>query len=466
MYLDRFRLDGRRAFITGGARGIGLAAAEAFAEAGASVTIADRDADSLESARAALSARGYALEAVVLDVTDSGAVRAVADRLAATAPVDVLFANAGIAWPDTAAEAMTDDVWLRMIDINLNAAFWSCRSFGSHMVARGRGSIVTTGSMSGIISNKPQRQVHYNAAKAAVHHLTRSLAGEWARHGVRVNAIAPGYIDGAISGEAPADARPRRRVAREHADGARGDAGRSRRDRALPRLRRIEPHDGCRRGRRCRIRYMVTLTVGTACERFDAMCARAERTILGLVGTPGAGKSTFAARLVERAPNVAIGVPMDGFHLANVELRRLDRASRKGAPDTFDAAGYVALLRRLRASAAGEIVYAPEFRREIEEPIAGAIAVVPAHRVVVTEGNYLLFDTGAWAHARAELDEIWYVDGDEALRVRRLIARHVAFGRDEAAARAWVASTDEPNARAIEATRARADVVVAMSEGD
>lgn len=201
MYLDRFRLDGRTAFITGGGRGIGLAAATAFAEAGARIVIADREQAILDAGRAELEAKGYEARTELLDVTRSADVQAVADRVNDTfRPVDILFANAGIAWPDTGAEEMTDEVWLRMIDVNLNGVFWCCRSFGAHMLRHGRGSIVTTGSMSGLISNKPQRQAHYNAAKAAVHHLTRSLAGEWAERGVRVNSIAPGYIDTMMSG--------------------------------------------------------------------------------------------------------------------------------------------------------------------------------------------------------------------------------------------------------------------------
>jgi len=201
MYLDRFRLDGRTAFITGGGRGIGLAAATAFAEAGARIVIADREQAILDAGRAELEAKGYAARTELLDVTRPADVQAVADRVNDTfGPVDILFANAGIAWPDTGAEEMTDEVWLRMIDVNLNGVFWCCRSFGAHMLRHGRGSIVTTGSMSGLISNKPQRQAHYNAAKAAVHHLTRSLAGEWAERGVRVNSIAPGYIDTMMSG--------------------------------------------------------------------------------------------------------------------------------------------------------------------------------------------------------------------------------------------------------------------------
>ena len=128
-------------------------------------------------------------------------------------------------------------------------------------------------------------------------------------------------------------------------------------------------------------------------------------------------------------------VPMDGFHLAQAELERLGRAERKGAPDTFDAHGYVALLRRLRTPLPDEVVYAPEFRRELEEPVAGALAVPPAVPCVVTEGNYLLMDTPGWREVRPLLDEVWYVETDDALRVQRLVARHQQFGRSADAAR-------------------------------
>lgn len=193
-------------------------------------------------------------------------------------------------------------------------------------------------------------------------------------------------------------------------------------------------------------------------ERVDALLARGGRRLLGLVGAPGGGKSTLAAALHAAYPGQSQVVPMDGFHLAGSELQRLGRAARKGAPDTFDAAGFAALLRRLRTPRDGETVYAPEFRRDIEEAVAGAIAVEPGLPLVITEGNYLLLD-GPWAAVRASLDEVWWVDGDEALRLERLHARHVRYGRTPAQATAWIASTDEPNARLIEATRARADFV-------
>ena len=193
-----------------------------------------------------------------------------------------------------------------------------------------------------------------------------------------------------------------------------------------------------------------------ALARLQSLLADGKRHLVGLVGAPGAGKSTLAQALHHAFAELSQVVPMDGYHLANVELARLGRAGRKGAPDTFDSAGYVALLRRLREQRDDEIVYAPEFRREIEEPIAGAIAVLPQTRLVITEGNYLLLGEGHWAHIAGLLDEAWYVDVDDGLRNQRLVERHVQFGREPAAALAWVAGTDEPNARLIAATRSRA----------
>lgn len=196
--------------------------------------------------------------------------------------------------------------------------------------------------------------------------------------------------------------------------------------------------------------------------RVRALLARSEaRVILGLVGAPGAGKSTLASALQAVFADVSVVLPMDGFHLANSELQRLGRAGRKGAPDTFDAAGYLALLQRLRdpASANGETVYAPEFRREIEEAIAGAIAIERHHRLVITEGNYLLLDQGAWRGVAALLDECWYVDVDEHLRNERLVRRHEEFGRSRQDAMQWAAQTDGPNAQLVASTRGRADHV-------
>jgi len=198
--------------------------------------------------------------------------------------------------------------------------------------------------------------------------------------------------------------------------------------------------------------------------RVRDLIKRNGRTLLGLVGAPGAGKSTLAAALLAEFADVAQVVPMDGFHLANVELERLGRRDRKGAPDTFDSAGYVALLRRLLVQADDEVVYAPEFRREIEEPIANAIPIHARTQLVITEGNYLLLDDGPWAHVAGLLDEVWYVDVDDEVRLHRLTRRHEQFGRSADEAAAWVAGTDEPNARLIEASRARASFVFQWSD--
>ena len=203
----------------------------------------------------------------------------------------------------------------------------------------------------------------------------------------------------------------------------------------------------------------LPLLPASARVRANELIKRSGRALLGLVGPPGSGKSTLAAALQAEFATVAQVVPMDGFHLANVELERLGRRDRKGAPDTFDSGGYVALLRRLLAQADDEVVYAPEFRREIEEPIANAIPIFSRTQLVITEGNYLLLEEGPWAEVKGLLDEIWYVDVDEALRVDRLTQRHQQFGRSAEDAAAWVAGTDEPNARLIEASRARASFV-------
>ena len=195
MYLDKFRLDGRVAFVTGGAQGIGLAVAEALAEAGASVTIGDLTQGALDGAKAALSDKGYDVDGVLLDVTNSQSVDEAADDLVARhGRVDILVNNAGIARSETAAENVADEHWLNVLDVNLNGSFWCARAFGRHMLKAGRGAIVNVGSMSGFIVNRPQPQSYYNASKAAVHQLTRSLAAEWALRGVRVNAVAPTYI--------------------------------------------------------------------------------------------------------------------------------------------------------------------------------------------------------------------------------------------------------------------------------
>jgi NAD(P)-dependent dehydrogenase (short-subunit alcohol dehydrogenase family) len=196
MYLEKFRLGGRTAVVTGAGQGIGLACAEALAEAGATVVITDRDPGAANKGQASLKAKGHDAEIVIMDVTNSTRVSEVADQLVARyGKVDILINNAGIARSETPAETVTDEHWLNVIDVNLNGTFWCCRAFGKHMLDAKSGAIVNVGSMSGFIVNKPQEQSYYNASKAAVHHLTKSLAAEWGARGVRVNAVAPTYLD-------------------------------------------------------------------------------------------------------------------------------------------------------------------------------------------------------------------------------------------------------------------------------
>jgi pantothenate kinase len=200
--------------------------------------------------------------------------------------------------------------------------------------------------------------------------------------------------------------------------------------------------------------------------RVVAHAARRATSVVGIAGPPGAGKTTLAEALVgaaaARLGEAAVGhVPMDGFHLADVELRRLGRLAHKGAPDTFDAAGYAALLRRIRRPRR-DVVYAPAFERDLEQPIAGAIGIGPEVRVVITEGNYLLLDAPQWRAVAAEIDEIWYCTVDDAVRMRRLVDRHIRFGKSAEAARRWVQEVDEPNARLVAATASRAAGVVSV----
>jgi pantothenate kinase len=204
-------------------------------------------------------------------------------------------------------------------------------------------------------------------------------------------------------------------------------------------------------------------------DRARGLVRDGRRAVLGVTGPPGAGKTTLVEQLLaELAPTPPSGaragewvahVPMDGFHLADVQLERLGRRDRKGAPDTFDAAGYVAMLRRLREDA-DDVVYVPGFERELEQPIAAAIAVPRAARLILTEGNYLLLDDGDWRRVRPEVDEVWYADLDEETRLERLVSRHVRFGKRPTHAAAWVDAVDEPNAATVIATRPRADLII------
>lgn len=200
---------------------------------------------------------------------------------------------------------------------------------------------------------------------------------------------------------------------------------------------------------------MSASVAGTLVERARTLIVPGERRLLGITGAPAAGKSTLAGSLVAALAPEAVLVPMDGFHLAAAQLRRLGRLDRKGAPDTFDAAGYLALLHRLR-DRAEDVVYAPEFRREIEEPIAGAIAVPREVPLAITEGNYLLY----WNDVRELLDEVWFVDLDEPTRLARLIERHMAYGRTRAEAEQRTYGSDQRNAELIMATRMNADLIV------
>jgi pantothenate kinase len=202
--------------------------------------------------------------------------------------------------------------------------------------------------------------------------------------------------------------------------------------------------------------------------RFEELLTRAsrlmerDRALLGICGAPAAGKSTLAERLVAALGPASVHIGMDGFHLAQVELRRLDRTERKGAPDTFDATGYVNLLGRLRERP-DEVVYAPGFRRDLEEPVAGAVPVPPSVRLVVTEGNYLLLRDPPWDRVRPLLDEVWFLAPAEDARRQWLIDRHRAFGRTLEQARERTFGSDERNAVLINATRAAADLVVPVT---
>ena len=188
------------------------------------------------------------------------------------------------------------------------------------------------------------------------------------------------------------------------------------------------------------------------------------RVVLGIAGAPGAGKSTLAAALIEavtdrEGADWVAHVPMDGFHLADVQLDRLGIRNRKGAPDTYDADGYANLLHRL-VSEPDAWIYAPGFDRTLEQPLAAAMVVPPSARLVVTEGNYLLLPEPRWERARAELTEVWFVSGDDEIRRSRLIERHVTFGKEPDAAAEWVAQSDEANAAVIAKTTDRADHVI------
>ena len=212
----------------------------------------------------------------------------------------------------------------------------------------------------------------------------------------------------------------------------------------------------------------MTGTLSALVDRATSLLDRPGRALLGVTGAPGAGKSTLTETLLSHLSAAmgadAVGhLPMDGFHLADVQLDRLGRRDRKGAPDTFDADGFVAALRRLHDEP-DRTLFVPGFDRDLEQPIAAAIAIPPTARIVVTEGNYLLLPGGGWGRARPPMTEVWYVDVDDDARRERLVRRHEQFGKSPDAARAWVDQVDEPNARLISSTRDAADLVVQLDQ--
>ncbi|HXH36541.1 MAG TPA: nucleoside/nucleotide kinase family protein [Plantibacter sp.] len=205
-------------------------------------------------------------------------------------------------------------------------------------------------------------------------------------------------------------------------------------------------------------------------ERARSLIADGSRRILGIIGAPGAGKSTVSDALARALGDDAVIVGMDGFHLDNDELVRLGRRDRKGAPDTFDVDGYVSLLARLAAAgrtaghprSAGTPIYAPRFDRSLESSIGSAVPVRPEVPLIITEGNYLLLEEHGWQAVAAHLDESWYVDVDDEVRRDRLIARRLGHGHPREEAEAWVLGVYEPNARLVDATKHRADRIVTL----
>ena len=187
-----------------------------------------------------------------------------------------------------------------------------------------------------------------------------------------------------------------------------------------------------------------------------------DRALVGIVGKPGAGKSTLSAYLLQELKSSEVTVvPMDGYHLSNAVLQELGRADRKGAPDTFDVAGFASLLQRIRTEKSVDVYY-PVFDRAIEESIAAQGVVTQETKIVIVEGNYLLHDTGGWEAIADLLDEIWFIDVDDEKRLERLIARHIAYGKSPADAQSWSRGSDEVNARTIATGRSRAHAVIAL----
>jgi pantothenate kinase len=210
------------------------------------------------------------------------------------------------------------------------------------------------------------------------------------------------------------------------------------------------------------VQHAIDPDESTLLARARALVPRSGCRVLGIAGPPGAGKTSLAEWLLERLRAKGIDaayVPMDGFHLSDAALAELGRLAWKGAPDTFDAAGYASLLARVRGGGP-DVVWAPAFERVLEQPLAGSIAVRPDVRLVLTEGNYLLDAERPWPSVHAQLDEVWYLDAADEPRRQRLLARHERFGKSPEQAREWVARVDDPNAARVAAGRDRADLVV------
>jgi pantothenate kinase len=192
----------------------------------------------------------------------------------------------------------------------------------------------------------------------------------------------------------------------------------------------------------------------------DLALKHSGRFIIGIVGKPGAGKSTLTSHLIENLPKDSVSiVPMDGYHLSNLQLKNLGLSDRKGAFNTFDSNGYVSLLKRINTETDQDIYY-PVFHREIEESYAADGVVLANTKIVLTEGNYLLFDKAGWEKVAAELTEIWYININDSVRIERLVKRHEFYGKDKESALNWATGTDEINAKIVESTAARADVII------
>ncbi len=192
----------------------------------------------------------------------------------------------------------------------------------------------------------------------------------------------------------------------------------------------------------------------------DLALKHSGRFIIGIVGKPGAGKSTLTSHLIENLPKDSVSlVPMDGYHLSNLQLKNLGLTDRKGAFNTFDSNGYVSLLKRINTETDQDIYY-PVFHREIEESYAADGVVLANTKIVLTEGNYLLFDKAGWEKVAAELTEIWYISINDSVRIERLVKRHEFYGKDKKSALNWATGTDEINAKIVESTAARADVII------